>query len=136
MSVQANLVLNDGQTTPVAKTFSPRGADMNLAVYKDISSGISLGFPTITLSTKDSDLPNGVYRVEARVTIPVLEVISGDVGGYQAVPKVAYKMFGKVELISPNRATTQNRKDLRAFVSNLLAHALTTETFVDFNPPN
>jgi len=136
MSQQTSLVLNDGQTTPVAKTFSARGADMSLATWKDISSGIAIGNPVITLSNKDSEGNNGVYRVEARVTLPVLEVISGDAQGYTASPKIAYKMFGKVELVSPNRATLQNRKDLLAFVKNLLAHAVMTETSVNFDPPN
>lgn len=136
MSAQSSLVLNDGQATPVAKTFSARGADMQLAVWKDITSGISIGFPTITISNKERTGSNGTYRVEARFALPVLEVISGDVGGYTPSPKVAYTMFGKVELVSPNRATVQNRKDLRAFVANLMGHATMTETFVDFNPPN
>lgn len=136
MSTQLNLVLLDGQATPVAKTFSARGADMQLAVWKDISSGISIGFPTVSISNKDTDGSSGAYRVEARITVPVLEVISGDAGGYLASPKVAYRMFAKVELVSPNRATTQNRKDLKAFVANLMVNALMTETFVDFNPAN
>lgn len=136
MSAQTNLVLNDGQSTPVAKTFSQRGADMNLAVWKDITSGISIGFPAITISNKERPGSNGTYRVEARVILPVLETISGDAGGYLAVPKVAFTMFGKVELVSPNRATVQNRKDLRAYIANLMGHAVMTETFVDFNPPN
>lgn len=136
MSAQSNLVLNDGQTTPVAKTFSARGADMQLAVWKDIASGISIGFPTVTLSNKERAGSNGTYRVEARISLPVLETISGDAGGYTPSPKVAYTMFGKVELVSPNRATVQNRKDLRAFIANLLGNAVVTETFVDFNPPS
>lgn len=136
MSVQTNLVLNDGQSTPVAKTFSARGADMALAMWKDISGGVPIGFPTITLKNTESKGSNGAYRVEARITIPVLEVISGDAGGYLAVPKVAYNMFAKVELVSPSRASLQNRKDLKAFTANLLGHATLTETFVDYNPPN
>lgn len=136
MSAQTNTVLNDGQSTPVAKTFSARGADMALAVWKDVSGGISIGFPTITLSNRETDSINGTYRVEARVMLPVLETVSGDAGGYVPSAKVAYKLLGKVELIAPNRATLQNRKDLRAFVANLLDHAVITETFIDFNPPN
>jgi hypothetical protein len=136
MSAQSSLVLNDGQSTPVAKTFSARGADMQLAVWKDIASGISIGFPTVTLSNKERNGSNGTYRVEARVTLPVLETISGDAGGYTPSPKVAYTMLGKVELISPNRATVQNRKDLRAFVANLMGNTILVEAFVDYNPPN
>lgn len=136
MSVQANIVINDGQSTPVAKTFLPRGADMALAKYVDTSGGISIGMPTLTIGNKVTEGANGTYRTEARLTLPILEVISGDAGGYTPAPKVAYKMFAKVELIAPNRSTLQNRKDLRALVANLLDHATISETFVDFNPPN
>lgn len=137
MSAQSNLVLNDGQSTPVAKTFSARGADMQLAAWRDVTGGISIGMPVVTLSNKENQRGNnGTFRVEARIVIPVLETISGDAGGYTPSPKIAYSLLGKCELIAPLRATTQNRKDLRAFMSNLLAHAVMTETFVDFNPPN
>jgi len=136
MSAQANLVLADGQSTPVNHTFSARGADLALAVWKDISAGIGIGVPSITLSYKESDGASGAWRCEARVTIPVLEAISGDAGGYTPSPKVAYKMFGKVEFIAPNRSTVQNRKDLKAYLANLLAATVMSETLVDFNPPN
>lgn len=135
MSVQAAITINDGQTTPVAKTFSARGTQLGLASYRDVSSGVAIGQPVITISNRETGGSNGAYRVEARITIPVLEAISGDAGGYTAVPKVAYNMFGKVEMIAPNRCSLQNRKDLKAFVANLMAHAVISETFVDFNPP-
>lgn len=136
MSVQANLVLNDGQSTPVAKTFSARGADMKSALWTDVSSGLRIGNPLITILNSESTGSNGAYRVVMRVKLPVLEVVSGDAGGYQAVPKVAFEMFGKVELTSPNRASLQNRKDLFAFVKNLMGASVGYETFVDFDPAN
>lgn len=136
MSTQANLVLADGQSTPVNHTFSARGADLNLAVWKDISGGIGLGVPSITLSYKETDGTNGAWRCEARFVLPVMEVISGSDGGYTPVPKVAYKMFGKMEFIAPSRSTVQNRKDLKAYMANFLAATVASETLVDFNPPN
>jgi len=135
MSAQADLVLADGQASPVNKTFSARGASLNLAVYKDVSGGIGVGLPTVTLGNKVTEGNNGALRVEVRISIPVLETISGDAGGYTPSPKVAYRMFGKAELIAPNRATLQNRKDLRAFMANALAHAVPTAMFNDFNNP-
>lgn len=136
MSQQANLVLNDGQTTPVAKTFSARGADMKMALYTDVSGGIGIGMGKITLSYVQSPAPNGTYRVEMRITIPVLEVISGSDGGYTPVPKVAFNCFHKSEFVVPNRASLQDRKNILAYAKNALAHALLSETVVDLNPPN
>lgn len=135
MSAQANLQLYDGQSSPVLKTFSARGASLDLARYIDVSSGLGIGLPTITLGNRTTQGTNGAYRVEGRVTVPILEALSGDAGGYVAVPKVAFNMFGKIEMVAPNRASSQNRKDLKAYVTNLMAHAVMASLFVDFDQP-
>jgi hypothetical protein len=136
MSAQGNLSLNDGQATPVAHTFSARGADMKLALWTDVSGGIGIGMGKITLSNVQSTNGAAAYRVEARVTIPVMEVISGSDGGYTPVPKVAFSMFGKIEFVCPNRSSLQNRKDILAYVKNLAANAVMSDTVETFNPPN
>lgn len=136
MSAQGNLTLNDGQATPVAHTFSARGADMKLALWTDVSGGIGIGMGKVTLSNVTTAGVSAAYKVEARVTIPVMETISGDAGGYTPVPKVAFNLFGKVEFVVPSRASLQNRKDILAYVKNLLANAVMSDTVVDFNPPN
>lgn len=137
MSQQTNLTLNDGQTTPVAHTFSARGADLKLAVWEDISSGVRIGLPRITIGTASTGSgASGSYKTQVRLTVPVLEALSGDAGGYVAQPMVAFNMFATVTLVAPNRCGVQNRKDLRAYLANLLGHAVMTETFVNFDPPN
>lgn len=130
MSTQSNLVLNNGETTPVPKTFSARGATMELAKYLDISSGIAIGYPMVTISSANTGRGNdGAWRTEARILLPVLEVISGADGGYTPQPKVAYNLFCKMELVAPNRSTLQNRKDLFAFAKNLLQLAVMSDSF-------
>lgn len=136
MSAQADLSLNDGQASPVAHTFSARGADMKLALWTDVSGGIGIGMGKVTLSYAQADGSNSAYKVEGRVTIPVMEVISGADGGYTPVPKVAFNLFAKIEIVIPNRASLQNRKDILAYVKNFAANAVLTSTVVDFNPPN
>lgn len=136
MSAQADLVLNDGQGTPVAHTFSARGADMKLALWSDVSGGIGIGMGQVTLSNVQQTGTSSAYKVEGRITIPVMEVVSGSDGGYTPVPKVAFNLFAKVEFVIPNRASLQNRKDILAYAKNFLANAVVTSTVVDFNPPN
>jgi len=128
MSTQTDLVLPDGQASPVNKTFSARGASLNLAVYKDLSSGLGVGIPTITLGNRETEGNNGTYRVEGRLMLPVTETVDG-------TTRIAYKLFGKTELVAPNRATLQNRKDLVAFMAALTAHATWKALMVDFNAP-
>lgn len=109
---------------------------MKLAFWTDVSGGIGIGMGKITLSNVQTTGPNASYKVEARITIPVMETISGDAGGYTPVPKVAFNLFAKTEIVVPNRASLQNRKDILAYAKNLLAHAMMTSTVVDFDPPN
>lgn len=136
MSTQAAIVLADGQTTPVNRTFSPRGANGKLAVYKDISGGTAAAFPVLTIATTESPSPNGARNIKLRLTIPVMEVPAGGTqNGYQASPRVAFNVFGKVELTLPNRASVQNVKDIHAFIKNLLGHSVVTETVVNNDPP-
>lgn len=136
MSAQTALVLADGQTTPVNKTFSSRGIKGDTALYLDVSSGVGLGLPKLLISYNQSPGTNGATRVKARISLPVMEVISGADGGYTPVPKVAFEVFGKIEFTLPNRASAQNRKDILAFAKNLLGHTVATETVVNFDPPN
>jgi hypothetical protein len=136
MSSQSALTLNDGQATPVARTFSARGATASLAKWADVSGGIGIGVPVITMgnltSGKGSD---SAFKLDMRITLPVLEVISGSDGGYTPQPKVAFNLFAKLELVAPNRSTAQNRKDILAFAKNLLSHATTTDAFVNWDVP-
>lgn len=136
MAAQAALVLNDGQATPVARTFSARGADMKLAKWTDVSGGIGIGMGEVTLSNSQQSGSNSSYKVEGRITIPTMEVVSGSDGGYTPVPKVAFNSFAKVEIVMPNRASLQERKNILAYVKNFVAHAVFTSTVVDFDPPN
>lgn len=130
----ANLVLADGQGTPVNKTFSPISADPGLATWKDRTAGIALGMPTVTLGTRLSNGTEGSFKTTARVILPVMEVISGSDGGYTPAPKVAYQMLANLEIVCPNRSVLQNRKDIKAFIKNLLLDAVMTNAVENFEP--
>jgi len=136
MSLQTNISFTDAKPTPETHIYSARGTNNGLATWMDVSDGVNIGMPTITLSHKSSDGSNGAYRVEGRITIPVLEVAVGTVGGYEPIPKVAYKMFAKFELVAPNRSSLQDRKDLRKILGDLVFTGVTAETIEDFNPAN
>lgn len=128
MAVQADLVLADGQATPVNKTFSNRGSIVpstggQLATWKDITSGMQIGFATITLMVKES--VNKV-DVDKRIVLPTLETISGSDGGYTPSPKVAYSHMSREQFVLPARGTTAERKNLLAFSKNMNAHAVMT----------
>jgi hypothetical protein len=132
MAAIANLVLADGQAVPVNKTFTPMDCTSALATWTDRSSGIAIGMPAVTLSLH---VGKDVTKVVGKVTLPVLEVISGSDGGYTPSPKVAYTVMGKAEFTLPSRSTLQNRKDVSAFLRNYLSNAVVTKAIEEFERP-
>lgn len=135
MAAQADLVLADGQASPVNKTFSKRGADLKVAQWRDISSGLNVGMPYITASMKETSGGEGKVTVDLRIATPVLETISGSDGGYTPQPKVAFTCWGVVSFTLPNRSSLQNRKDILAFTKNLLANSVVSDFVHNFDRP-
>lgn len=131
MPARANIVINDGEATPVAHTFNPT-SDKDMDIFEDRAGGIAIGFPLISIRFKrPSPASNGmassangrVYRVHVSMAYPVLEVTSASTGtGIQPAPTVAYVLRKNEEWVLPERSTTQNRKNLRALSYNLMAN--------------
>lgn len=127
MAQFADLTVNDGQATPVAHTFKARNLTGGLAKWQDISGGIALGFPTITAMVREPNANNANYKCTVNVIVPVLETISGSsYAGITPAPQKAYDAVARLEFILPSRSTTAVRKDLLAYVKNVLAHAVFT----------
>lgn len=135
MAAQANVVINDGKATPLAHTFVARGASEKLAQYKETASGISIGMPALTLAVKETNGDSGKTVVDIRLSVPVMEVISGADGGYTPSPKVAYTLWGIGSFTLPNRSTLADRKDILALFKNALANAAVTSAVQDLERP-
>ena len=136
MALQASLVINDGQTTPVATTFSPNGSvpiqgGALVATWMNKASGISIGFPKITLSVR---LGSTINEVRKKIVLPTLETISGSDGGYTPSPKVAYEVMSDETFKLPVRSVLQNRKDVLAFSKNMNADAVMTNAVHNYEP--
>lgn len=125
MSAIAAIVINDGQTTPVAHTFNPVTIDsMGVAKWADRSGGISIGFPTLTYSLKSPTKGSTSYKLAAKVVLPVLEQTSPSTAtGIQPAPTVAYNLIASIDLVLPERSVLLDRKNLIAFARNYLANA-------------
>lgn len=125
MSAIANIVINDGQATPVAHTFAPVTIDaQGVAKWADRSGGISVGFPVLTYSLKDPKSGSSSYKLTAKVVLPVLEQTSPSTAtGIQPAPTVGYNLIANIELVLPERSNLQDRKNLIAYVRNYLANA-------------
>ncbi len=125
MSAIANVVINDGQATPVSHTFAPVTIDaQGVAKWADRSGGISVGFPTLSYSLKNPNGNSKSYKLTAKVMLPVLEQTSPSTAtGIQPAPTVAYNLLANIEMVLPERSTAQDRKNLLAYVKNYLANA-------------
>lgn len=134
MTAIAALTLNNGETTPVAKTFSPVNIDQaGVAKWADRSGGVALGFPTVTYSMKTPNQSSRAYKLTAKVNLPVLEQTSPSTAtGIQPAPTLAYNVLATVEFAMPERSTQQQRKDVRAFMANFIANAVVTSGVNDF----
>jgi hypothetical protein len=125
MSAQAALVLNDGQATPVAHTFAPKGAKKNqngldIATWRDQSPANAEVY--LSLVEQHSE-PNGnrVEKFRYVITVPTPETVgTNDAGVVPPVTK-AYDTIGVVEVWATTRATQQELKDIVAYVKNFTA---------------
>lgn len=128
MAAFAPIVINDGATTPVAHTFSPVNIDVSgVAKFADRVTGISIGFPVLTLLVKNPSKTSRNYRVSGKVVVPTLEVTAPSTAtGIQPAPTKAYDLLGTFEFVLPERSTKAERDNLLAYVKNFLANSNVT----------
>lgn len=130
MASFANIVINDGATTPVTHTFAVKSNDNRISRFEDRAGGVPIGYSKLAVLISDINKNN--RRVEVTFEVPVLEAVSGaNPSGFTPAAAVAYYNKATVTFVTNNRSTTQNRKDLLAYVKNQLALALMTSIIVD-----
>jgi hypothetical protein len=109
-------VVNDGESTPVAHTFSPLGVDRRNGrnLYANFDQTYAIGRETVEFGLTTSQKVRTV-PVTMKVPRVVVETING-----VAVPKVAdYGLF-KGECIVPLTWTDQEAKNLHVLASGVL----------------
>lgn len=117
----ADIVLVDGKETPVSHTFGVKHCDNGLSAFEDRAGGIQIGYPRMTIETKESAQ---VRRVRIAVNVPVLEAVSGSNPlGFTPAPRVAYETRVVCEFFAPTRGTVAERADIIALVKSALNDA-------------
>lgn len=122
MTAFAALTLPDGQATPVNHTFTPlqKTAD-GVALWADVSGGIALGFPALSLLLRYPTKANRKYRLSLKIVNPVLDITSPSTStGIQPAPSKAHEPLCTIEFNFDERATLAQRNDLHAYVKALL----------------
>lgn len=131
----SNIVLADALATPVNHTFVPIGRDAaGTFWFEDQSQANAIGFWKISVELKRPPPPvagqssaERTFRVKIGLHEPVLETLSNStVSGILPAPMVSYTPRTFIEFVMPERASLQNRKDLRKMAANLLTEAQVT----------
>lgn len=140
MAAIANIVLNDGQATPVAKTFAPAKTSADFALLEERSSGIYIGFNKLTMMIKRPEGPanqaNRNLKLMIKIETPKLEnVTNSTVSGIAPAPTISYRPVVELTATLPERCQLQDRKDLQAFIKNVLNNAFVTSAFENYELP-
>jgi hypothetical protein len=137
----APIVINDGATTPVAHTFNPIGKDAN-GVYwwEQVSPAPAnkLGAKRIGYKqTRELDAKKqltAVSVVQYSIMVPTLETLSNNSAGIVPPPTVAYREVARGSFEISERSLTQERKDTRVLLANLMAHAMVIANLDSLEP--
>jgi hypothetical protein len=115
----------DAQATPVNHQFVPIGLDAQGVFYfEDVTPNggmspmgswrISLGLKRPPAAVAGTSSANRTFRATVGLHEPILETLgTNTVSGIPPSPTIAYISRAITEYILPERATPQNRKDLR-----------------------
>lgn len=120
MATIADIILNDGAATPVARTFKVKMNDAGVSRFEDRSAGIPVGYGILIVQTQET---TNVRKVTLELRLPTLEAVAGaNSAGFTPAAQVAYTTRVKAEFFLPQRGTTQERKNILAFLSNGLSN--------------
>lgn len=122
MPSNAPITIQDGASTPASHVFSPIGIDSSgVALFKERTSGVPVGYPALTVSMRDPVGTSPVYRGKLQISLPQV-VTTTDTSG-KTVTSVDYTLVGTLDLQIPVKSTLQNRKDLAALLASALSNA-------------
>jgi len=129
----ANIVVYDGAAAPVAHTLIPISVERNQksgrieALWREQVATLPTYAQVELHATLTRTAKSGVWHAEVRVSVPVMESISGqNASGYTAAPKVAYVdtagFFGHFH----ERGTIAGRRLAKQMVLNIGNNVVTS----------
>lgn len=127
MPAISTLTINDGQTVPVAHTYSPVSTSGAHAYWADRSPSSPAGYLKIDHNVENPNGKSSMYRISLGTGQPVL----GTVDGTSVVVRTSSASV--VFNIHPD-STLAERGDLFAYVKNLLANADIKTSVMNIEP--
>jgi hypothetical protein len=139
MSQAANIVVFDGAPTPVQHTLVSVSVSKEkgkvTAFYREASAAVPTVAQINATITMQQAEKSGVYRVDTRVVVPVMESISGqNAAGYTAAPKVAYENTVILTGYFHERSDVAGRRLVRQLALNIGGNIATSVAPVTAGP--
>lgn len=131
----SDIVLNDGQGTPVAHTFKPTrlASSVNAFLFEDRAAGVKAGYNTIRVETRST--PNA-SKIDIVLTVPRLAVTAPSSGtGVQPNPVRAYAELVRLTITRPDALEQTIANDAYAFLKNMLANLQVQSWIKDGDSP-
>jgi len=113
----ANVVINDGASTPVAHTYTPMDIVGNVARLVE-SNGVPVGNNVLTTSLTKTAA--GRWKPVLKLQLPIVQTQT--INGV-STPVVVRTAFANVEMSFDGTSTAQERKDAIALLTNALLNA-------------
>lgn len=130
MPSNANIVINDGASTPVAHTFKPLSVVANLATFREATStGVPVGNAVLTYSVKAPTSAAGAYTVQLKLTQPKVITVT-DTSGKTVTTVDHTDLFDASFKVSAT-STAAERKNIRVLASNALVNAVLAQAMDD-----
>jgi hypothetical protein len=152
MASFANITLADGQSTPANHTFTvgpkvtlPDGTQRFVWQDFGVNDGIPIGANRIELDVKFVRQParsgqkadSRQLNVSGRVIVPTMETLSNNTAsGINPQPTLAYETTSWFKYNRNGRSVAAPVKDAVAFTRNFQAHAVFTDTLLNYSPPS
>lgn len=119
-----SLTLTDA--VPTNRTYTATQSDPDLTIWKDLTTNTyPSGAGVASLSVKENG--NGTVRITGKLVLPAMDSVDPTVK--------AFETLGSFEMVFPNRASLQRRKDQKAMLIDLLGDAVVTAAVENFTHP-
>lgn len=119
-----SLTLTDA--VPTNRTYTATQSSPDLTVWKDVSTNAyASGAGVASLSCKENSA--GTFRVSGKLVLPAMDAVDPTLKSFETL--------GSFELVLPNRASLQRRKDLKAMLADFLGDAVVTAAVENFTHP-
>ena len=138
MSQITNITVFDGAATPVTHTLVAvsvtREKGKVTALWRESLASLPV-YAQISVSMSIEQLKSGVYKVEQRTVVPVMEaILNQNAAGYTAAPKVAYENTVITTGYFHQRSDIAGRRLVRQMAINIDGNISTSVTPVSTGP--